>query len=253
MKFYLLTPLVLILSLFGPVTPAQAGQITIQNVDIMTWPTNLQAAKALDIFIGIMNSDLEVSSILNQVNTKLQAHGVNSFSEIFNYCEGEPPAPGATAFFRQNSNIVETRISIPGLPENPWSDSVLEKQKSAFSSKVIKTPFIEFLALSERPEICIHQGKQLFSAYVSVVHEMTHFLMKDPFSFYDELLSSQPFPDFVSMTVTEVGGELDAFKIGSSATIRFLKKYSIQGYSSESHQFFNNDGLLTDADGLKTI
>jgi hypothetical protein len=54
------------------------------------------------------------------------------------------------------------------------------------------------------------------------------------------------------MTVNELGGELDAFKIGSSAGLRFLKKYGIQGYTSSSHQFFNSDGLLIDEDGLRS-
>ncbi|MNL32718.1 hypothetical protein D3C87_1545890 [compost metagenome] len=81
---------------------------------------------------------------------------------------------------------------------------------------------------------------------------MTHFLLKDPFLYHDELFSSRPFPDFVQTTVLEIGGEFDAFKIGNSVAIRFLRKHDIQGYSSASYKFFSAEGQLTDEEGLKS-
>lgn len=251
MKFCLVGLFLVFQSFFVFASPLQSNQIIIQDVDILTWPANLTATQVLDIYIEIMSSDSEAKSILDKTNLKLKTHNINHIREIFKYCDGQPPSQYATAFFSQNVKIIETRISIPGIPESPWSASAQTVQEEAFSFKVIKTPFIEFLAVSDRPEICIHRGKELLSAYDSVVHEMTHFLLKDPFLYNQEIVSSKPFPDFIQMTVVETGGELDAFKIGSSAAIRMLKRYNIKGYSSESYQFFDSDGVLIAEEGLK--
>lgn len=232
-------------------SPVRAEPVIVKNVDIMGWPTNLTSSDVLDLYTEIINSDPEAKSILDRVNLKLSNHGIHHLREIFKYCDGVAPSKYATAFFAQNSKVVETRISIPGVAENPWSSSTLNQLKSAFSFEIIKTAFFDSLVLNDKPQICIYQGQSLLSSYDSFVHELTHFLLKDPSLYNKELLSSDPFPDFINMIVTEAGGELDAFKVGSSAAIRMLKKYNITGYSSESYKFFDSDGNLRDEDGLK--
>lgn len=251
MKFYLLVFLSVFNYIFAYASPFPSNQMVIQNVNMWTWPTHLTSNQVLDIYIEIMNSDSETQLILDQANLKLRRHNINHLSEIFKFCDRKSQVDNATAFFSQNVKIIETRISIPGILETPWSMTSQTALHNAFSSQVLKTPFIEFLAVSDKPEICIFQGKELLSSYDSVVHEISHFLLKDPFTFHQELLSLNPIPDFIQMTVIETGGELDAFKVGSSAAIRMIKNYNINGYSSESYQFFNSDGVLIDEDGLK--
>lgn len=240
---------ILTLSLSIQAAPASLKPIVIQNVDITTWPNDISAEDVLSIYIEIMNSDPQVKELLDQVNAKLNTHGITHLKDIFSYCLGEPPAKGATASFSQNADLVATRIAIPGLPSTPWP-STSKTPINAFSSAILKTPFIEFLVVSDRPKICIHKGQHIFQSYDSVVHEMTHFLLKDPFSYYEDVTSSLPLSDFLTMTVHEVGGELDAFKSGGSASIRFLRKYGIN-HNSESHIFFNSEGELADEEGLK--
>lgn len=242
---------VLLIGLVGHSATALSDRVVIKNVDVMTWPESLSADEALHVYIEIINSDPEARSVLNQVNRKLIDHGIKSVREIFSYCKGAPTADGATAFFSQKVNVVETRISIPGISANPWSNSAVAAQKNGFSSKVVRTPFVEFLMVSAKPEICIYKQNRLIEGYDSVMHEMTHFLLKDPFTFFEELLSSRPLPDYVQTTVTGPGGELDAFKVGSSAAIRFLTQYNIQEYNSEAYVFFSPDGRLIDESGLK--
>lgn len=96
---------------------------TAQTLDITTWPSDLSASQLLEVYQEIMNSDPEAKSILNDVNIKLKNHGVENLRQIFKYCDGQPKADGASAFFSQNVKIVETRISIPVLSQNPWSES----------------------------------------------------------------------------------------------------------------------------------
>lgn len=236
-------------SAFGAET--RPSPIIIQNVDITTWPEALSAEDALDIFIEMIQSDPEAKKILEQVNQKLNDHGIPHLKDIFSYCPGEAGDDHATAFFWQKVRSIETRIAIPGIPAIPWSQAALAAKRNAFSSKVIKTLFTEFLAVSDQPRICIHRGKELFYTYDSVVHELTHLLLKDPFSYSEELFSSSPLPDLVQKTIFETGGEFDAFKAGSPAGIRLLRKYNIQNRGSQSHQFFSPQGVLVDEDGLK--
>jgi hypothetical protein len=252
MKFqYLLILFILSLSFSAHSQVSQSDQLIIKNVDIMTWPKDISSAAVLDIYTDIINSDPETNLFFNQVNKKLQDHGISHVRDIFQYCSGESQG-NAAAFFHQGANIVETRVSIPGLLEKPWSESAIAKAKAGFSSEVIKMPFIEFLAVSDRPEICIYRGEQLISAYDTLVHEMAHFLLNDPFIYLEELSSSLPFPDFVQMTVFTKGGEFDAFKIGASTGARFTKKYGLPDYSATEYKFFSADGLLTDEEGLKS-
>jgi len=56
-----------------------------------------------------MNSDPEAKSILNDVNIKLKNHGVENLRQIFKYCDGQPKADGASAFFSQNVKIIENK------------------------------------------------------------------------------------------------------------------------------------------------
>jgi hypothetical protein len=252
MKFqYLLILFFLSFSFSARSQVNENGQLIIKNVDVMTWPKDISATDVLDIYIEMINSDPEANLFLNQVNKKLQDHGISHVRDIFQYCPGESKG-NAAAFFSQGANVVETRVSIPGLSENPWSESSVAKQKAGFSSEVIKMPFIEFLAVSDRPEICIHKGEQLISTYDTLIHEMAHFLLNDPFIYLEELSSSLPFPDFVQMTVFTKGGELDAFKIGASAGTRLTKKYGLPKYSATEYKFFSDAGLVADEDGLKS-
>jgi hypothetical protein len=241
------------LFLAPPIASARIKPIVVQGVDINTWPTHLTASKVLDIQLELMRGDPQTSSLVDQVIEKLNQHGVQTLSEIFSYCPAKDNSLvslGASAFFSQRSTIAEARVSIPGTPETPWSQKAILALTGSFSSRTIKTPFIEFLMISERPEICISKGDQLLQAYNSLAHEMTHFLLIDPFYQYEELMSSNRNSDYVHTTVTQTGGELDAFKAGEAAAIRLFKKYGIQQTRSGTARFFNSDGQLINEEGL---
>ena len=64
-----------------------------------------------------MNSDPEAKSILNDVNIKLKNHGVENLRQIFKYCDGQPKADGASAFFSQNVKIIEKKKNSASLHE----------------------------------------------------------------------------------------------------------------------------------------
>lgn len=224
-------------------------KIIINNVDILTWPKDLSASAVLDVYIEMMKGDPETSLFLDQVNGELQKHGINHVRDIFQFCEGETER-NATAFFSQDANIASTKISFPGIADTPWSSYALDAISKGYSSKVIKTPFIDYLVVSNKPQICLHKGEQLISGYDTVVHEMTHFLLQDPFYYYEDLLTSPSMPEFLQMTVLRKGGELDAFKMGSAAGLRFALKQGFR-YETGEYAFYDADGKLKDEEGLK--
>lgn len=229
----------------------QERAILIQNVNIMEWPENLSADAALDIFIELMQADPQARSLLEKSNQKLNHHGIEKLSDIFDYCTEPKATDTVQALFSQQSRILEARVSIPGIEVSNWAANTLETQKTAFSSKIVKTPFLEFYLMSEAPTICIYKGKKIFQAYNSIIHELIHFLLLDPFSQLEGLLNPQLISNHLDNIINRSGGEYDAFKIANSVEKRFLKKYSLENYSTDTLVYFNSDGVLIDESGLK--
>lgn len=230
---------------------AHERAILIQNINIMEWPASLPADAVLDIFIELMQSDPQARRLMENSNQKLKSRGINHLSDIFDYCVEPKENESVQALFNQQSRILEARISIPGYEPTNWSAKTMEIQKTAFASKILKTPFLEFFLISETPSICIYKGKKIFHAYNSIVHELIHFQYLDPFSQLERLLNPLHDSNHLEHLVNKAGGEFDAFKIANSIEKRFLTNYRIHNYSTESLAYFNLDGVLIDEAGLK--
>lgn len=252
MKFYFLSLLLFLGSYHALAAPqVQERPIIIQNVNIREWPESLSEDAAYKIMTEIMNGDPEAKILLEKANQKLKSGGIQSLRNIFSYCSKPRTSSDLRGYFYQNTKILETRISIPGLAKKPWSESTLTEQRTGFSTKILTTPFLEYFAISMTPMICIYKDKALFQSYNAFVHELTHFLLDDPFDNVEELLSSRHHANHVENAVNHAGGEMDAFKAGNAAEKRFFKKYNITNYRTVSQKYFNDDGELTDEEGLR--
>ncbi len=232
----------------GKLTSLIPAPVLVNNIDLRTWPASVALGDAFDIFRTMMQPDPETLQILQKSEEKLSAHEISDIHSILSYC----PDDGSLgdAYFSQTVKIIGTRITIPGTTPNAWPSSSLEAAQKSFSSKTVQTPFIEILLAANQPGICLKKSDNLLFSYDSFVHELLHFLLKDPYKeMEDGIISSAP-PDLLNTMVLQEGGELDAYKAGLSAEIRFMKRSHIS-LKLSSYRFFDSSGNLTDPSGFK--
>lgn len=222
--------------------------IMVKNVDLRTWPESVSLPNALEIFKAMGEADPATTQVFNRAKQKLAEHGITDIQAISSYCPND--ASLGDAYFSQQTKMIDTRIVVAGTVLKDWSTESIEVSKKSFSSKVIRTPFIDYLLVALQPTICIKKSDNLLFSYNAIVHELFHFLAKDPFEEFEDGITSSGKPNFLDMMVSQTGGEFEAYTAGLSAEIKFFVRNNI-GITKDQYRFFDQTGALTDAKGFK--
>lgn len=222
----------------------------INGVDLRTFPKSISSAEVLDIFVTAMKADPQANKLLVQAEEKLKARGIENLNSIFSYCQGLGLSESGRGYFIQNPSPVQTRKFIPGVHEEPWSSEAQAKQNQAFSWKIVRTPFLETMLVSDPPKICIHRARDLFDAYTTFVHELTHLVRKDPFKYTEDFMKTPDNYDHLEACLHGPGEELDATIEGLSAGIRLQTRFGVKKNNLGANKYFNNAGELVDEKGL---
>lgn len=196
----------------------------------------------------MMLVDPKAKILLNDVEVTLKNHGIKSVEEIVTVCQEDDE--GASGFFNQDILSLDQRSAIPGIPSQDWSAEVKAQLQTAYSSKIVKLPFMEFVLITGRPTVCVMARESIQGAYQVFVHELTHFLKTDPFKTQEVLMNLTSYEEWLESTVNLPGGEFDAFEADLGAAVRLLKRLGITN-PNLAHPFNDEDGELIDPEGLR--
>ncbi|MES3036762.1 MAG: hypothetical protein V4736_02555 [Bdellovibrionota bacterium] len=216
------------------------------------WPeiSTATPAQAFESLRPLILDDGPSKQLLETATQTLNAHGIKDVSEIIKYCK-DGDQFGASGYFDQSGDTIAARISIPGVPVQAWSAADQAKMKSAYSVKIMKFPFMEILAVSTSPEICIKKGETIRAAYDVFVHELVHFLFRDIFSDVESKFAGKFEKDILEFEIMRPGGEFQAFVTAIGAEIRLLKKMGITNPNA-TRPNFSNEGEILDPAPLKS-
>jgi hypothetical protein len=220
------------------------------------WPSGENQIESLSELVGILKSDAQTRILVQKAETQLAAHEIKSLVDILHFCESPKDGVDAQASAHMPVNSTEIRLNFPSKPVASWSASTLEKLKQAYNSKIVKTPFIDFLLIEDHPFICLDKGLKLVDIATILAHELVHMTAMDPFQDQVDLIQGiDPviFSDrFFKNRVLSAGGEFEAYQVGISAEVRLRAAAGLPIHNSAA-EFFDQKGNLTNPKGLRKM
>ncbi|MBC7465760.1 MAG: hypothetical protein H7256_07195, partial [Bdellovibrio sp.] len=222
-----------------------SSPVIFKNIDLRTWPASVSESNAFDIFSSMSEPDPGTNQIVIQAKQKLSIHGILDIHSILGVCPADQSL--GEAYFSQPVHIIGNRFVLPGSAPANWPVDAIDKANKSFSTKIVKTPFIEFMLGSDRPHICLKKTDNLLFSYNPMMHELFHFVTKDIFKELQDGIMAAAAPNFLDSMVSQVGGEFEAYKAGFSAEIKFMKRNNIP-VQRDIYRFFDKtSGQLSDA------
>ncbi len=204
------------------------------------WGETDDVQKSFDYVETLLKTDKPSVDLLNTVNETLASHGLGSIRNILSFC-----TDGISGAFSQGSEIAGIKVA-----GEEWSEEAREKMNKGYSSKVVKTPFIEILLVSENPSICIRKEESYLSVVDVFNHELTHFIGGDTFGMMELIIKMEDISEYYEYSMSGAGGEMDAYKAGIGAETRFLSTLGIVN-PAERYPFLNDAGVVTSDEDLR--
>ncbi len=220
-----------------------------------TWNGNASQVQlsSLERLQTLMDQDTQTHALLAQAMGKVGAHSLREFAKVVKLCSSDTPSdvqgratPGAIEgeiFFRTADSLVENQSL-----EKSYEDEINRFRHENRAVDVIAklTPGFAVIKVQVDPVICIRSNIPMDEAFITFVHELTHFAKMDNLSEID-MLSFKNENEFLMNSVSQKGSEVDAYIAEFRSFIRKEKNRDRLPILAKS--LFNDDGLFVGTRG----